>query len=86
MEKSSLILKYFKKKDLLTVKNREYQQTISTLFEWLIQNDKIENDKSTKYLPDEDAKAIIIAKQTGVISGLEEVVYLLEKYTKLIFI
>ncbi len=85
MIKTKLIQKYFQKKDQLTVKNREYQKSISNLFKWLTDNDKIENDKTTKYFPDKDSRAIIIAKQDGIISGLEEVGYLLEKYTKLVF-
>lgn len=85
MNKSTIILKYFQKKNQLTVKNKKYQKTISTLFQWLIDNDKGDSDKTTKFLPNNNIKAIIIAKQTGIIAGLEEVEYLLGKYTQLVF-
>lgn len=85
MNKTSIVLKYFQKKDQLTIRNRQYQKTISTLFGWLADNDKVTNDKTTKYLPERGTKAIIIAKQNGIIAGLEETGYLLDKYTKLVF-
>ncbi|MBI3380300.1 carboxylating nicotinate-nucleotide diphosphorylase [Candidatus Gottesmanbacteria bacterium] len=85
MNKISLVLKYFQKENQLTTKNRDYQRTISTLFAWLTDSDKVTNDKTTKFFPHKDTKAIIIAKQNGRIAGLEEVGYLLKKYTKLVF-
>ncbi len=83
--KSSLIFQYFQKKDQLTVKNREYQQTISSFFHWLVDNDKVNNDITTRYFPNLSSRAIIIAKQDGIIAGIEEVAFLLEKFTKLMF-
>lgn len=84
LNKQSLIIKYFQKSDQLTAGNKQYQQSISSLFLWLIDNDKVRADKTTKYFPDEETKAIIIAKQNGIIAGLEDVGYLIEKYTKLV--
>lgn len=85
LNKSSIILRYFQKSDQLTVDDKQYQQSISSLFRWLTDNDKVEADKTAKYFPNKNTEAIIMAKQDGIIAGLEEVEYLLEKYTKLEF-
>ncbi len=85
MKKTNLILKYFQKKDQLTVENREYQQTISTFFAWFIDNDKVNNDKTTKYFPNLSSKAKIITKQDGILSGIEEIEFLLKRFTPLSF-
>lgn len=84
MNKISLIHKYFQKSNQLTVGNNLYQQSISSLFQWLIENDKVEADKTTKYFPDNATRAIIMAKQNGIIAGLEEVEFLLKKNTKIV--
>ncbi len=85
MNKTSLILKYFQKSDQLVVGNKEYQKTLSSFFQWLTENDKITDDKTTKYFPDLPSKAKIITKQEGILSGIEEIEFLLEKYTPLNF-
>lgn len=85
MNKTSLILKYFQKKDQLSIKNKQYQQTISSLFRWLVDNDKVTDDKTTKFFPNINCQAKIIAKQEGVSAGLEEIGFLLKKHTNLSF-
>ncbi len=85
MNKTSIILKYFQKKDQLTVEDREYQQTISTFFTWLIDNDKVNHDKTTIYFPNISSKASIVTKQEGILSGIEEIEFLLKKFTPLSF-
>lgn len=80
----SLILKFFQKKDLLTIQNKQYQQTISSLFAWLVDNDKVTDDRTTKYFPNISSKAKIIAKENGIAAGIEEIEYLLKKYSTLI--
>ena len=110
MNKSSIILKYFQKVHLLTVDNPDYCRTISSLFEWLTENDRIKNDRTTRLLlchprPDRGSFKIpagvypvdsrfrgndngagtvkIISRQNLIIAGLEEIAYLLKKYTHL---
>lgn len=85
MNKTPLILKFFQKSDQLTVENTGYKKTISSFFQWLIDNDKVNNDKTTKFFHNLPAKAKIIAKQEGIVAGLEEVNFLLKKHTNLNF-
>lgn len=85
MNKTPLILKFFQKTDQLTVENTGYKKTISSFFQWLIDNDKVNNDKTTKFFHNLPAKAKIIAKQEGIVAGLEEVNFLLKKHTNLNF-
>lgn len=85
MKKSSLILKYFQKLYQLTVNHEKYQKSISSFFAWLVENDKVNNDKTTKYFPNITCQAKIVAKQEGIIAGIEEVEFLLKKYTTLSF-
>ncbi|MBI5451904.1 hypothetical protein HY945_00405 [Candidatus Gottesmanbacteria bacterium] len=85
MNKTDIILKYFQKKDQLTVKNKDYQKTVSSLFTWLIENDHITNDITSKLFPNDISTAVIIAKENGIAAGLEEISYLMKKYTRLTF-
>ncbi|MCJ7740648.1 hypothetical protein MUP32_05050 [Candidatus Microgenomates bacterium] len=84
MNKSSIILKYFQKVHLLTVDNPDYCRTISSLFEWLTENDRIKNDRTTQLLNlDKQITVKIIARQKLIMAGMEEIAYLLKKYTHL---
>lgn len=85
MNKTKLILKYFQKKDKLTVEERGYQKTLSALFKWLITNDNVSNDKTSKYFPNIFCSGRIVSKDSGVIAGLEEIEYLLKTHTNLSF-
>lgn len=86
MTKHELILQYFHKPDQLNVLNKAYFHTLSSLFTWLTGNDSKGNDITTKSLGiDFPATASITAKEKGVISGLEEIGYLLKEHTRLKF-
>jgi nicotinate-nucleotide pyrophosphorylase (carboxylating) len=85
MNKTSLILKYFQKKDQLTVKNKDYQKTLSSLFVWLTENDRVDHDVTSKLFPNRTCTAQIISKDEGILAGLEEIEYLLKTYTELVF-
>lgn len=85
MNKSSLIIKYFQKSDQLTVVKKEYQLTLLSFFQWLAANDKVNNDKTTKYFPNVSSRANIVAKEDGIISGIEEIEYLLKTHTSIFF-
>ena len=85
MKKENLILKYFQKADQLTVKNPTYCSTISSLFRWLVENDKAGSDITTRLLGLKlRSTAKIISREEGVIAGLEEVSYLTKKHTSLL--
>ena len=79
------IKQYFDKSHLLTVKNTIYAETCLQLFDFQIKNDLIENDITSKIIDGKykEIKAYIVAKQTGVLAGIEEVVYLINKKTNL---
>ncbi len=83
--KTAIILKHFQKAGKLNVENQDYTRSLTQLFQWLSENDGIENDKSTKYLPDIRVTAEIIAKDNGIIAGIEEIEYLLKSKTTISF-
>ncbi len=85
MNKSNLILKYFQKANRLTEKDKDYAQSLTQLFKWLTSNDKIHNDRSSKYLPNIPCTATIISKDNGIIAGLQDLEYLLKTFTTLTF-
>jgi len=81
----TIIKQYFDKGHLLTVKNKIYSQTCLQLFDFQVKNDLVENDITSKIITGKykDSKAIIIAKQKGIVAGVEEVVYLINERTHL---
>ncbi len=87
MNKQSLILKYFDKSSLLTIHNTKYRQQLSSLFQWLIRADGVKNDITTKSLKiNKEITAKIICRDNhAVLSGMEELQFLLSEFTKLDF-
>lgn len=88
MTKDHLILKYFQKAHLLTVKNPRYCKILSTLFLWMTDTDGVKNDVTTKSLKinKEITAKIICRDENIVLSGMEELGFLIPKFTKLDFI
>jgi len=82
---NNIIKQYFDKSRFLTTKNKTYAETCLQLFDFQTKNDLIENDITSKIIDGKykDSNASIIAKQTGIVAGIEEVVYLIEKRTNL---
>ncbi|PIU36758.1 nicotinate-nucleotide diphosphorylase (carboxylating) [Candidatus Roizmanbacteria bacterium CG_4_8_14_3_um_filter_34_9] len=80
-----IVKQYFDKSHFLTVKNKTYAQTCLELFNFQIKNDLVENDITSKIISGKykDTKAQIISKQSGVVAGIEEVVYLINEKTNL---
>ncbi|VVA43473.1 Nicotinate-nucleotide diphosphorylase (Carboxylating) [Candidatus Roizmanbacteria bacterium] len=80
-----IVKKYFDKGPFLTVKNKVYAETCLQLFDFQIQNDLVENDITLKIISGKynDATANIISKQSGVIAGIEEVIFLINRRTNL---
>lgn len=82
---NNIILQYFDKSRFLTVKNKTYAETCLQLFDFQIKNDLVENDVTSKIIDGKykDLKAQIISKQLGIVAGLEEILYLIDKRTHL---
>jgi len=80
-----IIQTYFDKSPLLTVKNKLYVDSCLKLFDFQIKQDLIENDITSKIIEGQykTSRANIIAKQSGVVAGIEEIIYLINKRTKL---
>jgi nicotinate-nucleotide pyrophosphorylase (carboxylating) len=85
MNKTDYINCYFQRKAYLTKINPLYAKHISDIFHWMIQADNIQNDKTKELFLDSTKSgiAIIMSKQDGIIAGLEEIIFLIKKYTKL---
>lgn len=81
----NIVKQYFDKNRFLTTKNKTYAGTCLQFFDYQINQDLTENDITSKIIDDKyrEAKANIIAKQPGIISGIEEVVFLIKKRTNL---
>lgn len=81
-------MSHFQKKHLLTSTNQSYQRILDELFVFLTRNDHIGDESTVKiFLAEEISsrtkKGVISAKTACVVGGLEEVVYLTKKHTKL---
>lgn len=79
------IKKYFDKSSFLTTKNNTYAEACRQLFDFQIKNDVIENDTTSKLIQGKykNIKAYISAGESGIVAGVEEVVYLIKKRTNL---
>lgn len=86
MNKSFLILKYFQKADRLTTKNPEYCRLLTSLFKWMVQNDKVKSDLTSQLLNIQSHHhARIIARQEAILTGTDEISFLLKNCTRLSF-
>lgn len=86
MNTSASVLKFFQKKDQLTLRNKTYQTLVYDLFVWLLKSDQVKHDLTTKSLFPENnkkVKARIITRQEVTAAGLEEVEYLIKTFTTL---
>lgn len=88
MNKNQLIIKYFDRSSLLTTRNEKYRQQLVSLFKWLTEADGVKNDVTTSclHLRKEATAKIICRDNHAVLSGIEELQFLLAKFTKLDFI
>ncbi|MCR4313577.1 MAG: hypothetical protein NUV58_04985, partial [Candidatus Roizmanbacteria bacterium] len=82
---NKVIKQYFDKGSLLTIKNKIYANTCLELFDFQIKQDLVENDITSKIIEGQykDSMADIVAKQFGVVAGIKEVAYLINKRTDL---
>ncbi len=87
MNRDDTIQKYFQKAGELTVSKKFYRDHITQLFLWMIKADAVKDDITSQILSlRRKGKMQIIAKQNGVIAGIEELSELLAKHTNLVFI
>jgi nicotinate-nucleotide pyrophosphorylase (carboxylating) len=82
---NKIIKMYYDKSRLLTTKNKVYAKTCIELFDFQLKNDLVENDITSKIIKDnyKNVKASIISKENGIISGIEEVIFLIKNKTDL---
>jgi len=84
MNKRKLILKFFQKTDQLKTSRQVYRETVISLFNWLTANDEIKTDITSQLLKLHSKKmAKIISHETATVAGLEEISYLIKRFTKL---
>lgn len=87
MRRDNTILLHFQKSGVLTVSHKQYREHLEKHFSWLVNADDVTNDVTTKTLAiSGEGQARIISKQEGIIAGLEEVKFLLGKFTTLTFV
>jgi len=82
---NNVIKQYFDKSAILTIKNKIYANTCLKLFDFQTKQDLVENDITSKIIDGQykAVKANIFSKQSGVVAGIEEVVYLVGQRTDL---
>lgn len=86
MSKNTIITKHFQKLDQLTMNNNVYLRCVDHLCEWLLRNDNVQKDLTTRLLFSRIAKptsARIFTKQDMTVAGIEEVAYLIETFTEI---
>lgn len=86
MMKNDFIQKFFQKKEQLTLANKTYQNLVHVLVVWLLENDHVQKDQTTKLLfgkKIKNDKAKIITREPITVAGLEEICYLINTFTSL---
>lgn len=75
----NVVKQYFDKSRFLTTKNKAYAETCLQLFDFLTQNDVIENDTTSLLIKGKykDYQAFISSGESGIVAGVEEVAYML---------
>ncbi len=83
MTKKQKINKYFRQQNKLTLKNQKYRRQVAILTDFLIKEDLAgKGDITTKKLikKNQTVRGQITARQIGIIAGIEEVIWLLQKH------
>jgi nicotinate-nucleotide pyrophosphorylase (carboxylating) len=84
MSKHTIIKKHFQKIEQLTTTNPMYRRCVDNLCEWILKNDQVQRDMTTKLLfpkTPHEIKARIISRQAITVAGIEEILYLLDTFT-----
>lgn len=83
MTKQQKIQKYFNQKNKLTLKNKKYWQQVKFFTGFMLREDlDSKGDITTDLLIKNNSKveAVIIAKENGIVAGVEEVKWFLKKH------
>ncbi|MBI2431195.1 MAG: carboxylating nicotinate-nucleotide diphosphorylase [Candidatus Levybacteria bacterium] len=84
MNRKAIINRYFQRKEQLLVSNKNYEQQVLGLFDWVAEADQVENDLTIKTLMFRKmGTAAIVSKQEGIAAGIEEIMFLLSKRTEI---
>lgn len=82
-----IIQSYFDRSHMLTLENPEYRKQVDLLSNFFLTSDEMDRDVSTKLISNEKVKKIviasIIAKQDGIVAGIEESLYIVKKKSSL---
>lgn len=83
MKKELALKKYYNQKNKLTLKNPNYSRQLNNIINFILLEDlngigDITTDKLIN--KNSPAQALIIAKQDGILSGIEEISYITKKY------
>lgn len=80
MERKTLIKKFWDRKSFLSIKNKQYNSFLINFINKKIKDDVKKGDLTTNALiKNQKITAYIIAKQPGVIAGIEEICFFLKK-------
>lgn len=81
------VLKFFDHSSELHIKNAGYKKCIDRLFSWLLENDNVKQDITTKILfSEKSVKRIetrIITRANITVAGVEEIIYFVKRFTDL---
>src|SRR5258708_27438836 len=81
MNRRQLIEQCFQRGQQLTLADAAYRSSVDEFLRWLLTNDHLENDVTTKALNlRQRTTAMVQAKQDGILAGMEEVLFLLKQY------
>ena len=72
LDRDKLVLEFWERKSYLSIKNKEYRNFVSRILSILLKNDIKNGDITTNSLIKKHISAAIIAKEDGVVAGLEE--------------
>jgi len=80
MERKTLIRKFWSRKEFLSIKNKQYNSFLISFINKKIKEDIKKGDLTTNaIIKNEKITAYIIAKQPGIIAGIEEISFFLKK-------
>jgi len=82
LTRPQLIERCFQRGPRLTTSAPDYLKTLDSLLQWLLDADQVTNDQTTRLLDlRQPTTAAVISKQSGIVAGIDEVVYLIGHYT-----
>src|SRR3989344_5683057 len=73
LPRDKLVLKFWDRKDNLSIKNKEYAKFVNDLIKILLKQDINKGDiTSNSLIKNKGITAFIVAKEEGIVAGLEE--------------